>query len=164
MTGGEVDAKLLSQLQETLDIYGADRTRWPVGIRHTLSRFIADDARAQRMVADAEIFDRLLDQAPAMSTDRLAVLTDRIVADASRQPRIVTSRDASTLKQVRKWRAPAVERGVAAAAMAASLLLGVLAGQSQIGSQAAEYLIGEASVTQVAQFDDTDGFLDEDLL
>lgn len=155
----------LAELETALDTYGADRTRWPVPVRHALSGFIASTPEAQRMLKDAELFDRLIDQAPRVSSERFADLTEKIVKAAVQQPRIVTSgTPAQTLAPVRR------EQRWAAAALAASLMLGIVAGQTRFVDPAAELLIGSSisedagNAAQVAQIDQYDGLLDEDLL
>jgi hypothetical protein len=156
----------LAELETALDTYGADRTRWPVPVRHALSGFIASTPEAQRMLKDAELFDRLIDQAPRVSSERFADLTEKIVKAAVQQPRIVMSgsKPSETFAPVRR------EQRWAAAALAASLMLGIVAGQTRFVDPAAELLIGSSisedagNAAQVAQIDQYDGLLDEDLL
>lgn len=76
-------------LEMTLEIYGADRTRWPVQRRHELSQFIAASAEAQKLIADAAAFDRLLDSAPTVDIDRQKDLFARIMSEVERAPRVV---------------------------------------------------------------------------
>ena len=68
---------------ELLDAYGADFRRWPAGVRASASAFVAEDAEAATLVADAHELDLLLDagrhEAP-VSPD----LTARILASAPR--------------------------------------------------------------------------------
>jgi len=152
----------LDQLEATLDTYGADRTRWPAPLRHALSGLIAGNAEAQELLKKAEIFDRLLDKAPQYDAARAGRLADRIVAAAERQPRLMTTdrREAMGHPVLRH------RHGLAATALAASLVLGVIAGQSKIFN---ELLVGDGARAtsispQLAQTDDADSFLDEDLL
>jgi hypothetical protein len=154
----------LDKLEATLDTYGADRTRWPAPLRHALSGLIASNAEAQKRLKDAEAFDRLLDKAPPHDGARLGGLAERIAAAAERQPRIVAERRQpvaySYSSRLRH------HHGLAATALAASLVLGVLAGQS---SALNSLFVGDgshaASVSrQMAQTDEADSFLDEDLL
>jgi hypothetical protein len=154
----------LDKLEATLDAYGADRTRWPAPLRHALSGLIAGNADAQKLLRDAEAFDRVLDSAPQYDASRLASLTERIVAAAERQPRVVAER-----RDVAMSAMPAMSRrhnGLAATALAASLVLGVLAGQTS----AFNALLGgdgsraTSASMQIAQSDDSDACLDEDLL
>jgi hypothetical protein len=151
----------LDQLEATLDTYGADRTRWPAPLRHALSGLIAGNAEAQELLKKAEIFDRLLDKAPQYDAARAGRLADRIVAAAERQPRLIADRREAMGHPALRHR-----HGLAATALAASLVLGVLAGQSKIFN---ELLVGDGARApsisqQLAQTDEADSFLDEDLL
>lgn len=148
----------LEGLEVALDTYGADRTRWPAPLRHELSALIADSADARKLLRDAELFDELLDRAPQYDAARLASLEQRITAAVAHQPRLVAAQ--SGLESY-----PALRRhqGWAATALAASLILGVLAGQSNV----VRGLLGTNTANasqQVAQTDDTDVLLDGDLL
>ncbi|AGK58068.1 hypothetical protein HYPDE_31968 [Hyphomicrobium denitrificans 1NES1] len=148
----------LDGLEAALDTYGADRTRWPAPLRHELSALIADSGEARKMLRDAELFDELLDRAPRYDASRLDSLKERIATAAAHQPRLVAARSEAVQR-------PALRRhhGLAATALAASLILGVLAGQSSVVSA----LLGTNSANasrQVAQTDEADVLLDEDML
>ncbi|MBA2124669.1 hypothetical protein DLM45_00295 [Hyphomicrobium methylovorum] len=149
----------LDKLEAALDTYGADRTRWPAPLRHELSGLIATSEPAQKLLQDAELFDRLLDSAPQYDMNRIDGLKSRIVMAAERQPRIVSSANV-----VAPSRTPRRHHGFVATALAASLVLGVLAGQSGMVNS----LVGDQAAAngtrQIAQVDDTDILLDEDLL
>jgi hypothetical protein len=148
----------LGGLEAALDTYGADRTRWPAPLRHELSALIADSSDAQKMLRDAELFDQLLDRAPQYDASRLEGLKQRIATAAAHQPRLVTSHPKAVPQP-----APRHHQGWAVTALAASLILGVLAGQSSVVSS----LLGSNSPyasRQVAQTDDPDVLLDEDML
>jgi hypothetical protein len=155
----------LDKLEAALDTYGGDRTRWPAPLRLALSGLIAGNAEAQRMLRDAEAFDRLLDRAPQYDVARLGKLKERIAAAAVRQPRLVATRPVTKAN-------PGVRRyhGLAATALAASLVLGIFAGQFKVVNSTADVLFGGDSVgtttnsRQLAQTDDADSLLDEDLL
>jgi hypothetical protein len=148
-------------LETALDTYGADRTRWPAPLRHELSALIADSGEARKLLRDAEVFDQLLDQAPQYDSSRLDGLKKRIEAAVEHQPRLVST-------QPPPARTPVLRRnhGWAATALAASLVVGVLAGQSNIvnsfwGSNSGS---NATAARQIAQTDDGDALLDEDLL
>lgn len=148
----------LDGLEVALDTYGADRTRWPAPLRHELSALIADSGEARKMLRDAELFDELLDRAPRYDASRLDSLKERIAMAAAHQPRLVAARSEAVQR-------PTLRRhhGLAATALAASLVLGVLAGQSSVVSA----LLGTNSANasrQVAQTDEADVLLDEDML
>ena len=147
----------LDGLEAALDTYGADRTRWPAPLRHELSALIADSGEARKMLRDAELFDELLDRAPQYDTSRLDTLKERIAA-AAHQPRLVATRPEAAQPPVLRR-----HHGLAATALAASLVLGVLAGQSSVVNA----LLGTNSASasrQVAQTDEADILLDEDML
>jgi hypothetical protein len=122
------------------------------------------------MLKDAEAFDRLLDKAPQYDATRLSKLSDRIAAAAERQPRLVTSQERSPAAAVRPaWPTLRRHHGLAATALAASLVLGVFAGQMKVFTSTADALLGEdgSSSTlsrQIAFTDDGDSFVDGDLL
>ncbi|CAA2140568.1 hypothetical protein [Hyphomicrobium sp. ghe19] len=160
----------LDKLEAALDTYGADRTRWPAPLRLALSGLIAGSADAQNMLKDAEAFDRLLDKAPQYDQSRLDSLSQRIASAAERQPRIVAGGAAIVTQPAKRPTAwPGSRRhGFAATALAASLVLGVFAGQLNVLNASAEVLLGggsgNASSTRMAQSDEADVLLDEDLL
>lgn len=160
----------LDKLEATLDTYGADRTRWPAPLRLSLSGLIAGNSDAQKMLKDAEAFDRLLDVAPQYDATRLDKLSDRIAAAAERQPRLVTSHVPSITPRPSVWSTLRRHHGIAATALAASLVLGVFAGQLNMFNSTADVLLGvdgastASSARQIAQTDDADSLLDEDLL
>jgi hypothetical protein len=162
----------LADLQSALDAFGADRTRWPAHVRHGLSAFVSGDAEAQRLVNEAAAFDRLLDAAPTLSADRLDALAHRISALAERQPHVIHSREKMGVEN----NAPhgglgfaRRERAFAGAALAASLLLGIFAGQTPAIDPGAALLIettasDDGAAQQFALSDDADVLLYEDLL
>jgi hypothetical protein len=159
----------LDKLEAALDTYGADRTRWPAPLRLSLSGLIAGNPDANKMLKDAEAFDRLLDSAPQYDTARLGKLSNRIVAAAERQPRLITDNTRLAKRAGSAWSVIRRHHGFAATALAASLVLGVFAGQLNMFNSTADVLLGadagNSTVTkQLAQTDDADGFLDEDLL
>lgn len=79
----------LAEFERLLDIYGGDRTRWPIDARAAAAHLVARDAAAQRLLAEAEALDRVLERAPLPSLASEAALAERIVAAAQRSPRIV---------------------------------------------------------------------------
>ena len=150
----------LDRLEGALDTYGADRTRWPAPLRHELSALIAGSEEARKVLRDAELFDQLLDCAPQYDAARLDGLKNRIAAAAEHQPRLVTTRPERSQPPVFRR-----HHGWAATALAASLVLGVLAGQSSVVNSI--WGAGASSPNasrQIAQTDDGDVLLDEDML
>jgi hypothetical protein len=168
MTNDVTENARLEQLRLTLDTYGADRTRWPAQRRHELSQFIAASVEAQKLIADATAFDRLLDLAPTLDGARQQALLDSILKAAERTPRVVIENAPATrpVQRSNVWR----WGGGAGAALAASLMLGIFAGQMGTVSSFADDMAAfagwdtSASTQQVAQTDDSGGYFEEDLL
>lgn len=160
----------LELLDDVLAIYGSDRARWPTGVRNELAGLIASSAEARAMVAEAEALDRLMDLAPKMSGDRLALLSDRIAAQAERTPRmsVIPGTNQPRAKPAPEWRRHAT--GITA--LAASLVLGILIGQnatlapavSEMATAVGIESLGDGS--QIASTDEAyiDVGIDEDLL
>jgi hypothetical protein len=176
----------LGEFERLLDVYGSDRTRWPVEARASAAQLAARDPAACRLLLEAEALDRVLVRAPLPSLASEAALAERILAAAQRSPRMVRSGDAvpSTLadgpsrvflegkqgsvlrlSDRRGWlhRSPA---GRAAGLLAACLMLGVFLGASAVPQPVIPALeeftgisIGNGNAAQ-APFD----LLDEDLL
>lgn len=78
-----------AEFERLLEIYGADRSRWPADARAAAGQLVARDARARALLAEAVALDRVLERAPLPSLAREAALTERIVTAARRSPRIV---------------------------------------------------------------------------
>lgn len=158
----------LELLEEVLDAYGADRTRWPADVRRQLAPLVSSSPEARRMMAEAEAFDRLLDLAPALPQAKVTALADRIALQAGRTPRMVSS---TPMTLPGSERAPVWRRHAAGmASLAASLMIGLLLGQSQtvapaIGDLASAVGLYDAQqIAQNAQTAETDVAIDEDLL
>lgn len=77
----------IERLQALIDVHGGDRERWPAADRLEMARLIASDERAAALVAEAQAFERVLDEAPSLPAERLAALTQRIVASARHEGR-----------------------------------------------------------------------------
>lgn len=160
----------MALLEETLEIYGADRTRWPLELRRALSGLLSESADARRLVAEGEALDRLIDLAPVLDQSRILALSDRIAAASRTTPRMA----AQTNLSVRKKDAWPARRAVSGMAMAASLMLGVIAGQSGQMAPALSELataVGidaggevQADGNTVALGEEADASFDEDLL
>ena len=153
-------------LDTTLETFGGDANRWPDRVRAELEVFAAGNQDAQKRLSAARALDSVLAFAPTLSEAQNAALADRIVTRASRQPRIATTPPPTS----RQWMGGRGNHGIAAAALAASLMLGVLAGKNTMFGALTDAVVGDggtlssAHVQQVAQGDDTDTILDEDLL
>ena len=142
----------LPEFERLLEIYGSDRTRWPVEARASAGQLTARDPAACRLLLEAEALDRILERAPLPSLASEAALAERIVAAAQRSPRMVPTGDAvasaasealprptvgATARSVirladrRRWfnGGPA---GRAAGLLAACLMLGIFLGASAV--------------------------------
>jgi hypothetical protein len=152
-------------LEAVLETYGSDARRWPLAKQQALTAVLARNPAAQRALEEAVALDRLLDQAPVVSADRNAALADRIAASAVRQSRalgVVIGGSGARVMPIRRR-----DHGYAAAALAASLVLGIIAGQTGTIGTTAQTLVASLSSdsgAQIAQSDEADGLLDEDLL
>ncbi len=97
-----------------LDAHGADESRWPSGERAAMRHLIASSAQAQARLAALRALDRLLARETALEAPPPA-LAKKILAhapEANLSPRAVVS----------------LRHAAQGAALAASLLLGILAG------------------------------------
>jgi hypothetical protein len=142
----------LPEFERLLEIYGSDRTRWPVEARACAGQLTARDPAACRLLLEVEALDRILERAPLPTLASEAALAERIVAAAQRSPRMVPSTEAVAGPQGEALR-PAVERagtssvvrladrrrwlsrspaGRAAGLLAACLMLGVFLGAAAV--------------------------------
>ncbi len=159
----------LDMLDGVLDVYGADRTRWPAAARREISALLTISEEARSRLADAEAFDRLLDLAPAPGAERVSALSERIMASSRSTPRVAATAPVSR-PNIAPRIAPIFRRHAGGfAALAASLMIGILAGQSasvQPALTAIAALAGfdEAVQTNVSRADDADDSLDGELL
>jgi hypothetical protein len=84
MATKDTRAKDRQALACLLEVYGADRTRWPARERLRFASFICEDEAARRLVAEGAALDALLDRASRASEEREHALKERIVAAAMR--------------------------------------------------------------------------------
>lgn len=172
----------IAEFERLLDVYGSDRTRWPVEARASAGHLVARDRAARRLLAEAEALDRALERAPLPTLAQEAAIAERIVSAARRTPRIVptprgeaaqpATRSADNVVRLSGLRERAqrltsrTSLGGVAGALAASLVLGVLFGLSNLSQPmlpALEQMTGitlGSSSSVVAHVD----LLDEDLL
>jgi len=168
----------IADFAHLLDVYGSDRTRWPVEARACAGQLVARDKAARRLLAEAEALDKTLERAPLPSLAAEAALADRIIATARRSPRMVPAANMSAAGRPRvasnvvrlhglarpRW----LPTGLASAAgmLAASLALGVFLGVSNLSQGMVPVLEDMTGISlgvqtrAVAQVD----LLDEDLL
>jgi hypothetical protein len=181
MTSMSNNTMTTADFERLLDVYGSDRTRWPVEARASAGQLVARDKAARRLLAEAEALDRTLERAPLPSLAEEAALADRILVAARRSPRMVPIVKADAARMARRaidnvirlpslrarprWLTPTAF-GSAAGMLAASLALGIFLGLSNLSQgvlPALEDMTGMTLGTGghvVAQID----LLDEDLL
>jgi len=153
----------MAELAQLLDVYGAERMRWPAEARELAAHLVASEAEAGRLVAEAEALDLLLRRAPVPGLAVEAGLAERIVAAAQRSPRIVrlpgSARAAATRSAPaevaagpdaaghghRRLRLFSRELG-AIGFLAASLAFGVLIGNSSLPPQLLPALVDMAGL------------------
>lgn len=139
-------SEAVARLGELFDAYGAAMARWPDHGRQLFARH-ADDRDVALLAAEARALDDLLTLgAPAQDVGRAGALADRILAAvaaeaASDGPELnvlpFVARRPSSPPRV----AEAAQRA-GFAALAASLLFGVLIGTSGAGTHAISFLAG----------------------
>ncbi len=173
----------IAEFERLLDVYGSDRTRWPVEARASAGQLVARDRAARRLLAEAEALDRTLERAPLPTLAQEAAIAERVVAAARRSPRIVATTRVeaappaavpvadnvvrlSSLRERAQRLTTRTAFGGVAGALVASLLLGIFLGLSNVPQSmlpALEQLTGMTLSSRgptVAQVD----LLDEDLL
>jgi hypothetical protein len=119
MTSMSNTGMTLAEFARLLDVYGADRTRWPAEMRAAAAHLAVRDADACKLLAEAEALDRVLQSAPVPALAIEAALAERIVAAAQRSPRMVKLPDAAPAAAGAPSHAPAIP-GVASARVAKS--------------------------------------------
>jgi hypothetical protein len=137
MATKDTKAKDRQALACLLEVYGADRTRWPARERLRFASFICEDEAARRLVAEAGALDALLDRASRASEAHEHALKERIMAAAMRSGErklaVVTGRGGVSAAWARR---PAFTKVTtraewpAAALLAASLVVGVVLGSA----------------------------------
>ena len=165
MTDVSNSGRDLQLLEAVLETFGSDARRWPLAKKQALAAVLAGNVAAQRMLEEAAALDRLLDQAPVLSAAETAALADRVAASAARPPRSIGGMNSGSGTRVLPIRRR--DHVFAAAALAASLVLGIIAGQTGTIGTTVQTLAGSLSSdtgSQIAQTDEADGLLDEDLL
>lgn len=174
MTNTSNTSMTLADFERLLDVYGGDRTRWPAEARAAAAQLVARDAKARRTLAEAESLDRVLERAPLPSLAVEAALAERIVAAAQRSPRIVKTASGKSpvvsLPDDRAVPPPRIAsrklgllRGEvrAAAVLAASLMVGIFIGISNVPQSVVPALAdlagtdrGAYSLAQVEPYDE----------
>lgn len=142
----------VAEFARLLEVYGAERTRWPADARASAALLVSGDAEARRLLAETQALDRVLERAPLPGLAIEAALAERIVAAAQRSPRIVrlpivprVAEEASA-GEAAPLPAPAVGHGRgrlrlfsrqmgAVGVLAASLVVGVVIGNASLPPQ-----------------------------
>lgn len=144
MSNQSESALRLQELSRLLELYGADKNRWPAADRIRLSSFIAIDPRGKAALAQAAALDRLLDMAPAVSAERERALAERIMAAvAATNPLPSAASNIVPFPAPKKTAIPFLHkqaRHAASALLAASLVLGIFAGTSGQLSSTVDYV------------------------
>jgi hypothetical protein len=143
MTSMSNTSMTLTEFERLLDVYGGDRTRWPMEARAAAAHLVARHADAQRLLGEAEALDRVLERAPLPALAKEAVLADRIVAAAQRSPRIVKIGGDRPAERALPAAAPVgrsplrFSRASVGAAwlLVASLMIGVVIGRTDLPQQ-----------------------------
>ena len=173
MTNTSNTSMTLADFERLLDVYGGDRTRWPAEARAAAAQLVARDAKARRTLAEAESLDRVLERAPLPSLAVEAALAERIVAAAQRSPRIVkiaggqssvvSLPDGQALPPQRSasWKLGRLREVRAATLLAASLMVGIFIGISNVPQSVVPALAdlagtdqGAYSLAQVEPYDE----------
>jgi len=133
-------AGVYSRLERLFDTYGADPARWPQPDRQLLAIY-ATDPHVARMASEAHALERVfaLDPAAVMMDARASALVDRICAAAAHQAPAPASSNVLAFSPPMR-RVAQASRRAGRAALAASLLLGVLIGTSGFGVHAVRYV------------------------
>ena len=134
----------LETLEQVLDRFGADRTRWPAPVRRDFAGLIATDPGAKARLREAEALDRLLDLAPQPPVDTRA-LSDRIMAAALAEAPTVLQPQARVAWARSDRRTSVSAQWPAAAALAASLVLGAIFGMSGVFDTTVGPLVADTS-------------------
>ena len=160
----------LENLLSVIDAHGADSARWPETERSGLED-LARSPEAAGAIAEARALDAVLARSPMPDSVQLDHLKARILAGAVRRDtpvrRPALSRSVTKLSDRRRPLATPRLRAAwpAAAALAASLLVGAFFGASEMGQPAVESLMASAGYDTTEDLTlDPLGVGDEELL
>lgn len=160
----------LERLLAVIDTHGADRARWPAAERAGLEA-LARTPDVARQLAESRALDAVLAKSPTPVASELDYLKARILAGADgrneRVQRPAMPRSVTTLSDRRRMPGTQSLRAAwpAAAALAASLLIGAFFGASEVGKPAVESLMASAGYDTTGELTlDPLGVGDEELL
>jgi len=134
----------LGALEQVLERFGSDRTRWPAPVRRDFAGLLASNAEAKARLREAEVLDRLLDLAPEPEIDTRA-LADRIVAVAAAERPTVGLPEVRAAGAIGARAAATRIEWPAAALLAASLVLGMFVGLNGTFDTAVAPLVAQVS-------------------
>jgi hypothetical protein len=127
----------LARLEQVLDTFGAEPSRWPEPERCSLEHILKTQPAARQLHAEASALARVMDAVPAISaSDALkARIVAAAVTDPVRDARVVPI-TASPASLARHGKSSGVSTIWPAAALAASFAFGLYLGVAGIGGQA----------------------------
>lgn len=136
----------LDRLKAVIDAYGGNPERWPETERTELAALASGRPELASMLAEARALDAVLRSAPAGDASRLLALGERILTDAGASGGGNVASGGRVMPLQKRPARPAPYRSPlwAAAALAASLFVGVVLGASDFGRPALEELAGLA--------------------
>ena len=171
---GQVGKLTVDRFESLLEAYGGNLARWPTQHALAAQSLLQSSSEARARLAGAQALDRLLDKASSPDPQRLRLLTDRIVAAAEgnaplRKPGHSPAAAASADDGARviplpvpRKRMPAPAPVVrpaparprrqwqAAAALAASLMMGIVIGLTDVGQSTTLGVTSLAGASQSA--------------
>lgn len=140
MTDQKTSAEKLAALREVLERIGSNTARWPEHLRDDLSKFVATDDAARQAMAEARALDDVLRLAPEPDADRMSDVAARIIETVDEDLDAHTARDfraasdtampIDTVIPMRHKPSLSSENWQTAAVLAASLVVGVFAGNA----------------------------------
>lgn len=171
MTQGKDMNKDLARLEEVLEVFGANTSRWPVTERAALEVLVETQNQARQLFDEMQALERVMDVAPTFNaSDALKTrIVTAAITNSDHEPRVIPIRPASVDEDY-SYTARRVTAMWPAAALAASLALGLYLGVSGVGGQAFESAIQISSISNVGDsndiswVDDGNGSDAEDLL
>ncbi len=182
MTDQNTSAEKLTALRQVLERFGSNTDRWPERLRDDLRQFVATDNAARQALAEARALDDVLKLAPEPDADRMSDVAARIMVAVDEDLDAHTARDfnaasdtatpiGTVIPMRRKLSIPS-ENWQTAAVLAASLVVGVFAGNAGLfdtmlsGFQPTTVASTTSSPEMVTVLveDDADDLADEDLL
>ena len=163
--------KDLARLEEVLEVFGANTARWPVSERAALVVLVETQSQARRLFEEMQALERVMDVAPTLNASEAlkARIVTAAITDSQHGACVIPIRTASVDEDY-SFSARRVSAMWPAAALSASLALGLYLGVSGVGGQAFESAIQISSISNAGDaeniywVDDGNGSDAEDLL